>query len=634
MSMCRLRPCAAKGSFLRVFAVTQTNASTLAPTGEAPRKGGIGPFVYALRIATAEPTAMVGLLVLALFAYLIAAPIVVLLSDAVRVHFADQARIGADLGAFTTYYFERAFLSRVAQDIFWFPLLNTGLVAMLAMVVALVVGGAMGWLISRTDLLGRRWFATALIVPYMLPSWTFALAWMTLFSNRTTGGMKSWAEALGWAPPNWLSYGMMPIAIILALHYAPFVILLFGNALRQFDTQLEDSARSLGASPFVVATKIILPLMRPALISALTLIFAKCLGDFGVAYVLGVPVGFDVLATSLFRAISTSQSGMSAVLAGTIIVLGSASVLIDMALLKQAKRFVTIGAKGGKSGTTKLGAWRLPATALAGLVFLVSAFIPLMALFLTTIMRVPADFSLSNFTLDYWIGSNLTTTALRQGILLTGEFWTATWNTIWMVGSAAIGAGLLGLLVGYVVVRSPIRGVGVLLRQITFLPYLVPGIAFAAAYLSMFAVQRGPVPALYGTSAILIIALLADQMPFASRAGISAMMQLGKDSEEAAQVAGAGWWRRMTSIVLPIQRRALTSAILLPFISGIKGLSLVVVLAVPGTDLLTTYAIRLVDYGYSQAANAVVIMICIVAFGGTMLVQKLGKSSLADGIGG
>ena len=81
------------------------------------------------------------------------------------------------------------------------------------------------------------------------------------------------------------------------------------------------------------------------------------------------------------------------------------------------------------------------------------------------------------------------------------------------------------------------------------------------------------------------------------------------------------------------QRGSLVSGILLPFISGLKGLSLVVVLAVPGTDVLTTYAIRLVDYGYSQAANAVVLMICAIAFFGTLGVQKLTRSSLSDGLG-
>jgi iron(III) transport system permease protein len=590
-------------------------------------------YAYQVRVNSADPTLLLALLLLAVFGYLILAPVLLLLVDAVTVHFPDTARSGQDLGALTLYYLNRVLLSPISRDLFWWPLAHTAVISVAAIMIAFLVGGPLGWLLSRTDLMGKKWFSTALLLPYMLPSWTFALAWLTLFKNRTTGGVPGWMETLGFTPPDWLAYGAFPIALILALHYAPFVILLFGNALKQFDTQLEDSARSLGARPRDVARRIILPLMMPSLASAATLIFAKCLGDFGVAYVLGVPVGFDVLATSLFRAISTSQAGASAVIAGVIVLLGTLSVIIDMRLMKEAKRFVTIGAKGAMVREAPLGKWQMPAVLWVLTVFLVSAAIPLVALTLTTVMRVPGSFELSNFTLDYWIGTDLGTTALHQGILLTGEFWLALWNTVWMVGLASLGAGLLGLLVGYGVVRSPIRIVSVALRQITFLPYLVPGIAFAAAYLSMFAVARPPLPALYGTHAILVLAILADQMPFASRAGISSMMQLGREPEEAGQIVGAGWFRRMRSIVLPIQRGALVSAILLPFISGIKGLSLVVVLAVPGTDLLTTYAIRLVDYGYSQAANAVVVMLCVVAFAGTMLVQKIGKASLSDGMG-
>jgi len=88
----------------------------------------------------------------------------------------------------------------------------------------------------------------------------------------------------------------------------------------------------------------------------------------------------------------------------------------------------------------------------------------------------------------------------------------------------------------------------------------------------------------------------------------------------------------MTRVVVPVQRSSLAAGVLMPFISGVKGLSLVVVLAVPGTDLLTTYSLRLVDYGFTQAANAVVLIIAAVAFFGTLLGQRLTRSSLADGI--
>jgi iron(III) transport system permease protein len=600
------------------------------PSGNAARWSR---WRYRLKIGWREPTSAIGVLMVLLFAYLIAVPIITLLHDAVEVQFGDNRRAGSDVGSWTLYYLNRAMFSPVADNLFWEPLTHTLSVAAGAISISITVGGVLAWLLSRTDMVGRRWFATALIVPYMLPSWTFALAWRTLFRNRTVGGQQGWMESLGFAPPDWLAYGQLPITIILALHYTPFVILLFGNALRRFDSQLEDSARILGAGPRTVAWQIILPLMLPALMSATVLIFAKCLGEFGVSYVLGLPIDYNVLATSLYRSISSRQTGVAAVLAGAIMLIGIISLLIDARLVRESRRFVTIGGKGAMNRQTALGAYRLPATALAAIVFLVSVGLPLLTLVLSTIMRVPADFSLDNFTLDYWIGQNLDTIALRTGILLTPELWEAAWNTLRIVGIASLCSGLMGILVGYVVVRSPVRPVAVFLRQVTFFPYLVPGIAFAAAYLSLFAVQRGPIPALYGTAVILILALAGDQMPYAARAGISAMMQLGKDPEEAAQIAGAGWFRRMILVVIPIQKGALVAGTLLPFISGIRGLSLFVILAVPSTDVLATYSLRLLDYNYAQAANGVVLIISAIAYFGTLAAQKLTKTNLADGLG-
>lgn len=589
---------------------------------------------YRVRLAMREPTTLIGVVLALLFAYLIILPIVSILLDSVQTQFGDERRTATDVGGWTSYYLQRTFTSPIARDMFWEPLWNTLSVAVSTIAISIVLGGSLAWLVSRTDMFGRRWFATALIVPYMLPAWTFALAWTTLFKNRTVGGQQGWLEAIGLTPPDWLAYGRVPITIILALHYTPFVILLFGSALRRFDSQLEDSARILGAGRGRIAWSIVLPLMKPALISALVLIFAKCLGEFGVAYVLGLPVKFDVLATSLYRNIGSRQTGVAGVLAGAIMLMGILTLLIDAWLVREARRYVTVGSKGTMNRLTRLGRLRIVATGYAGTFFLFAVGLPLMTLFLSTVMRVPGRFSWSNFTLDFWIGRNLDTVALRQGILLTPDFWAAAWNTLWIVGSASVVSGLCGLLVGYVAIRTPFRPLGAFLRQVTFFPYLVPGIAFAAAYLSLFAVPRGPIPALYGTMAILILALIAEQMPYASRAGLSAMMQLGKEPEEAAQVAGSGWMHRMTRIVVPIQKGSLVTGVLLPFISGIKGLSLFVILAVPSTDVLTTYSLRLVDYHYTQAANAVVLMVAGLAYFGTLAAQKLTKTNLAEGLGG
>lgn len=579
-----------------------------------------------------DPTRVVGLILLVFFVWLIVAPLFMVFADMLTTQPGDEARTRTDTGAFTGYYLMRAFASRMSQIIFYRPLMNTLTIAVLSTGLALIIGTVIAWLLVRTDLMGRAWLSTALIIPFMLPAWTFALAWTTLFKNSTVGGQPGFVQSFGVQPPDWLAYGAVPTVVIMVLNYIPFVILLVGNALRKLDSQLEEAARMLGARSGLISRRIVVPLMRPAVLSAALLMFADAIGEFSVPYVLGLPVQFETLATSLYRAIGTQQNGMAAVFAGVVMAIGIVTLSIDAWMIRETRRFAIIGGKGAMARRSRLGALQIPAVALTLGLFAVGVILPLGTLLLSTIMHVPGRFTAENFTLAYWIGRDLPTIALSEGILLSDVFWNAAWNSVRIVGTASLAAGALGLLVGYIVVRSPWRWLAIALRQITFFPYLVPGIAFAAAFLVLFAQPCGPIPALYGTPWILLLALVADQMPFASRAGISAMTQLGSDIEDAARMVGAGWLRRMRTIIFPIQKGALAVGVLMPFISGIKGVSLFIMLAVPSTDVLTTFSLRLVDYDYTQAANAVVLMISLIALSGTLLINRITGTGLAQGL--
>ena len=585
-----------------------------------------------LTLARHEPANILGLILALFFAYLILAPVLSILTDSFIVQVGDGTRVHSPEGSVTNYYLIRTLMSRMSELLLWTPLAHTLAIALTTVALAILLGVTLAWLVNRTDMVGRKWFANALVVPFMLPTWTYALAWTTIFKNRTIGGQPGWLEAMGIHTPNWLAYGYFPIVVILVIHYTPLVILIVGNALRRLDGQLEDCARILGAKPNKIALAIIFPLVRPALLSSALLIFADCIGEFAVPYILGLPVRYDTLATGLYRALDSRQTGVAAVIAGVIMLIGIITLLIDTRMMKEARRFVTVGGKGSQNRVRALGQWRFSAATIASVFVAIGVVIPLITLFLSTVMILPGRFTWENFTLDYWIGQNLDTIAMKSGILLAPEFWQAAWNTLSIVGIASLCSGLLGLLVGYAVLRVNIRWVSQFLRQITFMPYLVPGIAFAAAFLSLFAVARGPIPALYGTPILLIIALVAEKMPFASRSGIAAMTQLGKEAEEAARIAGAGWFTRLTRIVIPIQAGPLMTGILLPFISGIKGVSLFIILAIPATDVLTTYSLRLIDYNYEQAANAVVLMIALLAWSGTVLIQKISGTGLAQGL--
>lgn len=608
--------------------------TAIAAVGGRPRMDARGRLMYRLRALRREPIGLAGGGLGLLLVYLVVAPIVSMLSDAVVVAPADSARIAQPVGTLTAYYLDRSLTSPISQLLFWDPLTHTIVVALGTTALALTLGASLAWLVVRTDVPLRRWLAGALVVPYMMPSWTFALAWVTLFKNRTIAGQQGFLESFGFDPPDWLAYGAVPIVITLGLHYFPFAFLLFGNALRRFDAQLEESARVLGAGARQTVGRIVLPLLLPALLSSALLISSRLLGTFGAPYILGLPVRYTVLSTSLYQSFIQGNGGVMAVLAAVILLIGIVAVSLDAWFLREHRRFVTVGARAGIERPTPLRRMRPIALALGLSALAVTVVAPLGTLVASTFMRIPGVLAWSNLTTDFWVGSVPAFIGMPVGILRSPDVYAAMWNSIWIVGSAAVACGLLGLLIGYVVVRTHGSWVSVLLRQLSFLPYVVPGIAFAAAYLSLFAVRRGPIPALYGSMWILLLVLVVAYLPYSSRSGIAAMMQLGREPEEAAQIAGAPWSRRMLRIVVPIQRGALTTGVILPFISGIKELSLVVMLATPGTELLSTLSVRLVDYGYTQLQNAAVLLIAIIAFAATFVAQRLTGSGLATGMGG
>ncbi|OAM77614.1 ABC transporter permease [Devosia elaeis] len=577
-----------------------------------------------------EPSYVIGAVLALALAYLVLAPMAAVLGSAVQMTRMDAVRAGASPGDLTFSYFQRVFTSPVAQDIFWTPLGNTMTVALFATALAVLFGLVLAMLVTSTNIWGRSILGFLLIIPYMLPSQALATAWITVFKNRRTGGSPGMLEALGLTPPDWLAYGPLPIVICLALSYFPFAFLLFSNALNKIDTQLEEAAVTLGARPHIVWRRILLPLLIPTTMSVLLLTVARTLGTFATPYVLGTPVGYTLLSTSLYSSLRSGAPGVAAVLAIVLGLFGVAMLLLDIWMVRNWQRFITVGGKGGKREPARLTLLaRFPASAVAWGVFLIAAFGPLLVMFLSTIMREPGVFALSNFSLGYWTGGDG-----RPGVFNSPEILLSLYNSLSIAGSAAVICGVLGLAVGYAVVRLPGSWLSGFLRQVSFLPYLMPGMAFAAAFLTLFAVPRGPVPALYGSITLLILVMVVTYLPYASRSGISAMMQVGREPEEAGMVLGAGFFARITRILGPLQKTALVTAIILPFISGMKELSLVVMLVTPGTELLTTQSLRFLDYGHTQLANATILIIGVVVMLLVLLMQKVTKSSLAGGLGG
>ena len=90
------------------------------------------------------------------------------------------------------------------------------------------------------------------------------------------------------------------------------------------------------------------------------------------------------------------------------------------------------------------------------------------------------------------------------------------------------------------------------------------------------------------------------------------MLQLGGEIEEAAIIQGIGWWKRMTRILIPIQKTSFLSGYLLPYISCMRELSLFILLISPATAVLTTMLFQYNEKGWNQYANAINLLIVAV----------------------
>ena len=192
--------------------------------------------------------------------------------------------------------------------------------------------------------------------------------------------------------------------------------------------------------------------------------------------------------------------------------------------------------------------------------------------------------------LDFWIGAGggANEVSDKAGILINPDVWKGLLNSLKLSVVAALGAGTAGFLAGYAIVRRRGSKLSAVVENLTFIPYLIPAMAFSAIYLSMFAVKRGPIPALYGTFTLLVLIGCVKYMPMASRSGVNSMLQVSAQIEEAAQIMGIGWFKRLTQIIVPIQKSTVISGYLLPFISCMRELSLFVLLVTSANKVLTT----------------------------------------------
>ena len=566
------------------------------------------------------------------------APIVAIVGDTLKIHPGTiDAHLTGKISGMTFVNYVDLFTGNVAKANLWTPLLNTLILAVFSCVVAILYGGIFAFLVTRTNLKFKKYLSSIFIFPYIMPQWTLAMVWKNLFDSNMITGTKDGllAGLFNIHMPLWWCQGLFPSIIVLGLHYAPFAYILIGGIFRNMDSNLEEAATILDTPKWKIMTRVTLPLVRPAILSTILLVFGSSMGSYPVPHYLKL----TTLSTKYLE-MNVSRAGEASILAIIMMILGVAIMYFNQRSLKSRKSYTTVTGKSGQTSKINLG--KVGSTIIA-VVFILFTFFtsifPIISFAFETFLPNPGDYSFlhtwnaNNLTSKWWITSeNVTENGMygQKGMLFNETIWRGFGGTMLVSVACALAAGILGTLIGYAVSKNRRSKLASYVNSVAFLPYLMPSVAVGIAFFVLFSNEYIN---LYNTYWILIIVGTVKYIPFASRSSLNSMLQLSGEIEESAIIQDIPWWKRMTKIIVPIQKSSIVSGFLLPFMTCLRELSLFMLLCVQGYILSTTldYFDEMGLYAFSSGINLILIVTILVS---NAIVNKVTGASLDKGIGG
>ena len=591
-----------------------------------------------IRTYFSKPHNVILLLMGIVLTFTTVAPIVAIIRDTFIIHPGTiDAHLTGRTEGFTFINYIDLFTSKLAKTNLWIPLLNTMLLAVGTCVVSILFGGIMAFLVTRTNLAWKKYLSSIFIFPYIMPQWTLAVVWQHMFnSNAVTGTQNGLLAALtGITMPIWWCKGLFPSLLVLGMHYAPFAYILIGGIFRNMDANLEEAATILDTPKWKIRTRITLPMVKPAILSTILLVFGSAMGSYPVPHYLGL----TTLSTK-YVSMNSKYTGEASVLAIIMMIFGVAIMLMNQISLTSRKNYTTVTGKSGQISKIQLGKLGryIIALILVILTFFTSIF-PILSFAVETFLPNPGDYSflytgdLSNLTTKWWItAENITENGMygQMGILYNNTIRTAFFGTLLVSFACAILAGTMGTLIGYAVSKNRRSKWANYVNAVAFLPYLMPSIAVGVAYFILFSNKYIN---LFNTYWLLIIVGTIKYIPFASKAALNSMLQLSGEIEESAIILNIPWIQRMTRIIIPIQKSSIISGYLLPFMTCLRELSLFMLLCVQGFILSTTldYFDEMGLYAFSSGINLILIVTILIC---NSIVNKVSGASLDKGIGG
>ena len=496
---------------------------------------------------------------------------------------------------------------------FWQAAKNTLYVAVGMSLIAIPLGSILAFIMVRTDLPGRRWLETPILVPVFVSPVVLGFGYVVALGP--VGFLSIWCQDLiGFVP--WSPYSLPGITMIAGLTHVPHVYLYAASSLRSLGSDVEEAARLSGASPFRVALDVSLPMISPALLYISVLVFFLGFEIFGLPLILGDSEGHLVLTTYLYKLtnkLGTPSYHLMAAVAVCIIAVTFPLVLLQRTLLKSAQRFVSVKGKSARQRPLALGIWKW-----------IALFVILFWIFMTVIVPV-AGITLRAFVSSWGQGVNLFE-------VLTLDHFRAVFKESTMI-RAILNSILIGTIggalavIGYTAIGlAGHRKNDILTRLIDYTvltPRAIPGLMAGLAIFWVFLFVPFLKP--FRTTLFSIwFAYSIVWLAYGMRLIQSALMQVEPELEEAARLVGASRAKVSRHITLPLIRNGLLGAWLLVFMIFEREYSTGVYLLSPGTEVIGAQIVSLWASGAVDVVAALSLINIALVGAGLALALRFG----------
>jgi len=511
-----------------------------------------------------------------------------------------------DKGVFTPFAFFRLITSFGIGRIIWNSLSLALVVGVATTFLGLVFALYAGRISQRFKSIVRIFS----MLPVITPPFVIGLSLILIFGRNGTindallalfgdNGLFIGAGHKGWFERSGYIYGFWGIFLAQILSFTPVSFMVLMGMVTTISPSLEEASLTMRANSFQTFRHVTLPLLRPGIANAFLLSVIASLADFGNPLVLGGD--YDVMATEIYFSIVGAQLDYARAATLGIVLLGFslAGFMIQRRWIGN-KSYVTVTGKGAAGSFQKLPRW----------VERGCAAIAAMWMIFTAILY--GSILMGGFVANW--GADYTPTLAHYRELWTRGFGYGAWPSyLTTLGFSAVGApltALVGLLIAYVTTRKRFAG-----RKIidfgAMICFAIPGTVIGVSYILAF---NTPPLLLTGSAAIVVISFIVRNMPVGIRAGISGLAQIDPTLEEAALTQRASSLRTIFSIVLPLLRPALVSAIVFSFVKSMTTVSAIIFLVTADTQVATTYILSRVEDGdYGQA----------ICYGSVLIVTML-----------